>query len=439
MATQDFRALFAPDAGRDFKSLFAPDEISEEEANRTLTPEERARVVQDDPKFGAGLTQRMDEYRGLSPKDAAAKYRAGWAETVGNVYDTVTDPNKLASAAGSAVKAGAHAVAHPRETAQRIGNYYYENPDAAVTDAAFAAFPGRQGVAALGRATQRAPSTAMPRASVRGEAELLSTGGKRMEEAKLNPARVEADAIAAPLASFREATKTVGLETPLVKAIAKKLENAYTPRKPDAMSRVTGVQPKPRPPVSLTDLHGYQQALDKFINGAGKTNGRINSQGFEAITLKKSIDKIIDNHSESGSFKIGKHEVHRGKQSQELSDLLERAQRRRTWQNGDEAGALNAEIAQFLGKKANRYKFTKAQRAKLEKIGGRNAQALLGAMGSRTVSGAAAGRLLEMSLGIPPGMTWPLGNAARQSRNASTIKAFEQFQEEIRAGGPVGR
>lgn len=430
--------MFAPDAGTDFKSLFAPDEVSEEEANRTLTPEEQAMVVQDEPGFGSGLARRMDEYRGLSPRDASAKYRAEWSETLGNVYDTVTDSRKLGSAVSNVAKAGAHAVANPLETVRRVENYYYQNPDAAVTDLAFAAFPARTGVGLLGRAGQRAPSRAMPRASVREEGELLSTGGKRMEDAKLNPSKVDADAIESPLKEFREKTKTTVIDNPKINNIVKRLESAYTPKKPGAMAPLTGVAPKPRPPVTLTELHGHQTRLDDVINGPGKgPDGRINSQGWAAIELKKAIGKMIDDHPESGNFKVGKHEYSRGKGSQELGDLLERAERRRQWQNGDEAGALANEIKLFLGKRSNRYKLTKDQRARLAKLGKLGWQGALGAFGSGTVSGMVMGRAAEALAGIPPGALMAPGMMARQSRNARVINEFKRIQEEIRAGGPT--
>jgi hypothetical protein len=440
MANPDFRALFAPDLEPDFKSLFAPDEVSEEEANRTLTPEEQAMVARaNEPRFGAGLAKRMEEYQGLSPEDAAAKYRGGWAETIGNAYDTVTDSRKLASAAGNVVEAGVNAVANPRETVRKIGNYYYENPDAGVTDAAFMAFPGRQVLGAVGKAIpERPPSSAMPRSAVRDEAELLKTGGARMEEAKLDPSKVDADAIAGPLAEFREATKTVGLETPMVKAIAKKLEVAYTPRKPGAMSPITKVEPNPRPPVSLTDLHGYQQALDKFINGAGKTEGRVNTQGYEAIALKKAIDKIIDGHPKSDKFKIGKHEYSRGAMSRSMGEILKDAQGRKQWRNGDEAGALGNAIQNFLRKRSNRYALTPDARRKLDILSRDNGGRLAGAFSlNQSFGGNTFARGLELMAGLPPGTGALVGNSARQSRNARLVKEFEQIQEELRAGGPI--
>lgn len=435
---QDFRALFAPDPGPDFKSLFAPDEISEEEANRTLTPEEQGKVV---PQFGAGTARRMAEYSGLSPQDAAAKYRAGWADTIGNAYDTVTDPSKLGSAVAGVAKAGAHAVANPKETVNRIGNYYYENPDAAFTDAAFALFPGRQ-LAAKGFETvaKKAPSTAVPRAAVRDEGELLKTGGARIEAAKRDPSKVEADALIAPLQEFKDATKTIVIENPKTNNIVKRLQNAYKPRKPDPMSPMTGKQPKPRAPITLTELHGHQQRLDDVINGPGKSqDGRINSEGMAAIKLKEAIGKMIDEHPESGSFKIGKHEYHRGKMSQAMSDIEQRARQRAQWRNGDEAGALLNELNTYTRARKNRYAFSPDVRRKLGKLGGDRKGALIGGFGSTNLGGFTFARGAEVAMGLYPGTLGLLGYPARQARNKRVLDEFRAIQEEIRAGGPVGR
>jgi hypothetical protein len=438
---QDFRALFAPGGGQDFKTLFAPDEISEEEANRTLTPEEQAMVARaNEPRFGAGLAKRMAEYQGLSPEDASAKYRAGWADTISNIYGTVTDPKKLASVAGHAVEAGIGAVSDPKGTARRIGNYYYENPDAAVTDAAFAAFPGRQAVSLVGKTVQRAPSNAMPRASVREGGELLKTGGNRMEDAKLNPSRVDKEALVAPLEGFKRATKTTVITSPIVSNIAKRLETAHTPNRPGAMDAVTRVGPKPKPDLTLTELHGHLQRLDDFIGKGGKgADGRINNQGRAAIELKKAIGKMIDDHPDGGDFKIGKGEVHRGKMDQTMGDLLKAAQKRRQWVNGDEAGALSAEVGQFLKNKKNRYAFTPEIRQKLDKLSSDKKGRLIGAFGATNVGGFTFARIAETALGLPAGVGMIAGVPARNARNARLVAEFKEIQEEIRAGGPVER
>jgi hypothetical protein len=280
-------------------------------------------------------------------------------------------------------------------------------------------------------------SKGMPRASVRDEGELLKTGGARIEEAKLNPAKVEADQLQAPMLGFREATKTTAIENSTVKSIAKRLETAYAPPKAKAMAPLTKLPPKEKPPVTLTELHGHQQRLDDVINGAGKNqDGRLNEQGRAAIELKKAVGAMIDNHPESTNFKIGKHEYHRGKMSQAMDDIQKRAEGRSMWRNGDEAGALQAEITAFLRKKSNRYALTPEIRQKLGALSRDNKGKLIGAFGSKNIGGFTFARGVEAMFGAPGIMAIP-GHYARQDRNARLVKEFGRLMEEIRAGGPV--
>jgi uncharacterized protein YjbJ (UPF0337 family) len=293
----------------------------------------------------------------------------------------------------------------------------------------------------FGGAPKQAPisqSKGMPRASVRDEGELLKTGGARIEEAKLNPAKVDADLLATPMQAFRDATKTQVIENKTVNNIAKRLEKAYTPRKPDEMSRLTKVQPPERPPVTLTELHAHQQRLDDVINGPGKSqDGRLNSEGRAAIELKKAVGSMIDNHPESTSFKIGKHEYHRGKMSESMADLKKRAEGRVQWRNGDEAGALQSEIQNFLRNKRNRYALTPEVRRKLDQLSRDSRGKVIGAFSPQSsFGGNVFARGIETAIGFPGALAVP-GHFARQGRNSRLIKEFENLMEELRAGGPV--
>lgn len=289
------------------------------------------------------------------------------------------------------------------------------------------------------------PSTAMPRGSVRDGDELLRKGGARMTEAKLNPAKVEAADIATPMQKFREKLRTeaaIELDPQFVPATLmnriNRIENAYKPNKPGAMAALTGVKPSAKPPISLSELHGHRKSLDTFINSTGKTEGRINEQGYIALELKNAVDEIIDLHPESGSFKVGKHEYHRGAMNRELEDLLQKAQNRRQWKNGDEAGALSAEISLFLGNKKNRYKFSPEIRQQLNRLSQDKKGQIVGAFSTQSsFGGNVFARGLETAVGLPPFTGALIGNPIRQSRNARIVEEFKRIQEQIRAGGPV--
>jgi hypothetical protein len=333
------------------------------------------------------------------------------------------------------------------------GDVYSGKVDINSPEAQERAFWFAAGASPLGRGGAKLSATPdvmakpspMPRSVVREGAELLSTGGKRMTEAKLNPATVAADAIAGPMQKFRDTLKTeaaIDLNTAeLAPALAnriKRIEGAYAPPKADPMSSLTGVKPGAKPPISLSELHGHSKGLNNFINSTGKTEGRINEQGFIALGLKKAVDEMIDLHPESGKFKIGSHEHHRGAMDRELGELLTRAQRRRQWVNGDEAGALQAEIGQFLNARKNKYKLTPDARRQLGRLSADKKGRLVGAFGATNMGGFTFARGAEMALGMWPGMLAPVGSIARQSRNARILQEFQKIQEELRAGGPVG-
>jgi hypothetical protein len=148
------------------------------------------------------------------------------------------------------------------------------------------------------------------------------------------------------------------------------------------------------------------------------------------------VGSMIDNHPESTSFKIGKHEYHRGKMSQAMDDIQKRAEGRSMWRNGDEAGALQAEITAFLRKKSNRYALTPQVRHKLGLLSRDNKGKLIGAFGSQNIGGFAFARGVETMFGAPGVMAIP-GHFARQGRNARIVKEFGKLMEEIRAGGEV--
>jgi hypothetical protein len=427
----DFRALFAPDDGPDFNSMFAPDEISEAEANRTLTPEEQAKVVKPGRTWGdvyhegmanapqSALNAGKNFLLGLTPIPALQRFN-----------NIVTDPR------GESERTRAHYKGFLSE--EGIKEKLATDPVGTVGEVLGYAPPMR---AVKGAVTGRpAGPTPMPRAAVREGPELVETGGARMEQAKQNPSRVDKEALITPLQSFREKTKTTVITSPTINNIAKRLETAHIPNQPGAMEGITKVGAKPKPDVTLTELHGHAQRLDEFVEKGGKNrDGRINPQGRAAIVLKNSITEMIKNHPENADWNIGKGEVHRGKMDQELGDLLERAQGRTQWKNGDEAGALAAELSVFRKNRKNRYKLTPEARKKLAILEHDKKGRLTGAFGlsNNSFGGNVFARGLETAVFGFPGALAPIGQATRTARNARILAEFEKIREEIRAGGPV--
>lgn len=315
-----------------------------------------------------------------------------------------------------------------------------QDPVGLAVDVGSVAFPSKLATSAL----SASKAYRLPRSMVREGDELLKTGGARMNEAKLNPAKVDAGDIAGPMQQFRDKLWTENaidlnpqFVAPELMNRIRRLESAYAPGKRGAMYNLTKVEPGAKPPVSLSELHGHSKSLDTFINSTGKTEGRINEQGLIALELKKTIDEIVSVHPESSTFKIGKHEYHRGAMDRELNDLLERAKGRAQWKNGDEAGALSNEISLFLKAKKNRYKLTPEARRQLNQLSHDKRGRLVGFFGSTNPGGFTFARGAEMALGMWPGMLAPVGAVARQSRNARLLEEFTRIREQLRAGGPV--
>lgn len=405
----DFRAMFAPEqpnSGQpDFRSLFAPDEPAPQEPsalerygsdawNALKLASQYANPMQANPGFQMGLHPKES---GLALLEHYKKF-----VTPSGVKDLVTN--------------------HPMETAVELGSI----------------FAGGKG---LGRDAVAAGKTAMPRAVVRTEGELLKTGGERMNASKLSDSTMRPEATLPAFSALNqrlaEGAVDMGGITPTARNLYKRLQALHAQEAPSPMSPLTGVQPKPPGPVSLKELHTLRRKADDVVNAGKNPDGSLNTDGFVGVQLRKAVDDMIDAHPEGSNFQIGSNEYARAKQSQILSDAYERATRSATWQNGNEAAALGNEINKILNSKRYKRTFTPEVRKRLTQLTQRDLSGLVGALGSKTVSGMAMGRLFEVSLGLPPGVLWPVGHMVRTGRNASRREAFQRIQEEIRAGGPV--
>jgi hypothetical protein len=407
----DFDALFAPDesSGPDFTSLFAPDE---------KTPFRPELALKNAPKSAFNTARRV-----------AADILPGQHVQTGFA---LAQPGGLSNA-WEGLKERFGGVENIKRTAE-------EDPVGLAYDATGLIGGGK------GLSVAKAAPSAMPRNVVREGAELLSTGGKRMTEAKLNPATVAANDIAAPMQKFRDKLKTeaaIDLNTadlaPALKNRITRIEGAYAPAKRDPMASLTGTKPATKSPITLAELHGHSKGLDTFINSTGKTEGRINEQGFIALELKNTVDEMIGLHPESGTFKVGKHEYHRGAMNRDLEQIRTEASRTRTSRNGNEVDALQDAVGRFLNKKSNRHKFSPAIRAKLEKFMHDKKGRLTSKFAPNTLGGQTFARGFEAAIGIWPGTLQAPAHMIKQARAARLMKEFEDIMAEVRAGEPVGK
>lgn len=337
---------------------------------------------------------------------------------------------------------------HPKETAQALGEHYskYLTPagwkDLAINQP-FETAVEVGGLLAGGKpAVGRLPTPKGPSLIPTG-AERLARGGLQMKIAKLDPAKVPAEMLAGPMQRFRErlAADAIELDPQFVKPElmnrVRRLDEAYKPTPRSPMANLTGVEPAAKPPVTLAELHGHKKKLNEFINtGGGKTEGKINEQGHIAIALRKTVDEMIENHPMSPAFKTGSRDYSLGKQSEAFDEIKRQASLTAQWRNGNEVAALQNATAEFLKAKKNKYAFTPEIRRKLEAFSRDNRGRLLAAFGSKTVSGNAAGRMVESFFGAPGAMILP-GMAAREARTQRLMEAWDRISEEIRAGGSI--
>lgn len=384
----------------DFKTLFAPDE-----------PPSRMRTIASDVWNAAKLASSY-----TNPFQANAGFQMGQnpgeaAQGLAEHYKKFVTPSGIKDLLTN----------HPLETAVELGGLF---------------LGGKEAAGGL-----RPAESAMPRAVVRTEAELRSTGGKRMNASKVSEATMPAGATIPAFTALNqrlaEGAVDLGGATPKAQNLYKRLAALNTQQAPSPMSPMTGVLPKPPGPVSLKELHTLRRTADDIVNAGKHPNGELTTDGFIGVQLRKAVDDMIDAHPEGANFQIGSNEYARAKQSQILSEALVKARRSATWQNGNEAAALGTEIKNVLNAKRYRYTFSPEVRKRLDKLTERDLAGLVGALGSKTISGFALGRLLETSIGLPPGTLWPVGYMVRQSRNQGRLKEFENIQEQIRAGGPT--
>lgn len=320
------------------------------------------------------------------------------------------------------------AYEHPAQTAMDVLNVAPPVGPAAI-----------KGVSVASKAPSLIPKR-IPKSLIPEGNELLQRGGLEMKIAKLDPAKVEASALAGPMQRFRERLKSDAVELDpqfvpqQIMNQVRRLEGAYAPPKRGAMANVTKIEPQPNAPVSLGELHSHKQRLNKFVNeGAGKTNGRINEHGRIALELKKTIDEMIAAHPMSGTFKSGSSKYHAGAMSRSFDEIKKDASLTAQWRNGNEAAALQNATANFLKAKKNKYAFTPEIRKQLAAFAHDKKGRLLSAFGSKTVSGIAAGRLVESAFGHP-GVLWGPGMIAREARTKRLMADWDRISELIRSG-----
>lgn len=267
-------------------------------------------------------------------------------------------------------------------------------------------------------------ATPMPRASVRSEAELRATGGARMGEAKQSASVVESPVLESSVAKFRDDLNSAALEIdpdlhPTAAKVMRKMDEAVAN------------------PMSLADLHRLRMKVQTVIENGVKPNGSANQEGLIGQKMKAAVDEMIAAHPEGATFKQGSSEYARAEQSSIITEALEKAKNTAQWQRGDHAGAIRNAVKPLLNNKRYKKTWTPEVRKALAKVRRFGTLEALGGLGSTGYAGFTLGRVAEAVVGLPPGVMFPFGYAARQSANANKARALEGVAEMIRAGGPV--
>lgn len=276
------------------------------------------------------------------------------------------------------------------------------------------------GAPSVPRTIAQPKPTPMPRQSVRTSAELKSTGGARMQEAKTTPSEmVPPEEIADTVAKFKAGLneKALVIDPDLYStqtvAVANRIEQAATR------------------PQSLTELHTLRQLADDIAAKPG-TEGKI---GME---MKTAIDDMIAKHPEGAKFAQGKSEYARAMKAQVVEDALKKASTTAQWNRGDKAGAIRNAVKPLLNNKGSKRLWTPEEEKALRQLSRFTGGEMLGAFGSQGYMGLVIGRLLEtMLFGSPNMALFAAGAPFRAAANARRVSRMEGIAERIRAGGPV--
>lgn len=412
MADPDFARLFAPDIkseGPDFTSLFAPDE--------------------EEPK-GMTWGEAFQSAKKVAPSNALEVAR-GVANTLSpygiarKVYGYATNPQSAADEVGGIIDRYKGLF-----TEDGLKQEIATNPVGLGLEVASIATPFK---ALKGRAAPK------PKTIVREGAELRETGGKRIQESKLSEETMPWEDTVQPFnkltAKLESDAVDMSSASPRAQNLYKRLRALHTQAPNSPMSPITGVMSPLPKPVSMKELHALKNEAKRVIESGKNPDGTMGTDGFIGMQLKATIDEMIGIHPEGGTFKVGSHEYHRGKQDQVLEDALNEAKRSRAWLNGNEVEAIGNQIRPLLRRKSKHYHtFTPKQRQRLETLLKKGESSLVTGFASKTFSGNVFARGIEMGMGLYPGTFYLPAKAIRETRIKKFHDEFDKFREDIRSG-----
>lgn len=392
-------------------SVFFP-KIDEAEANRTLTPEEQAKVVAPGRTWGEAW-------------ESAKKVAPG--ELVG-ILTGASPPMQL-------MQFGLDLMQKPKETLdqakEHYGGYLSEEglkeklatqPISSAIEVGSVALPFKGGI----RPRPRVGPEPMPRGSIRAQDELIGSGGKNMNTAKKSDVALPPEEIVPSFAGFHARLGEKGIR------INKKLHPKTYAAFEDFTNfiRPKGMDNAPRP-ATMLDLHEVRQLADNAAKDK-LPDGRPSPDAMLANELLATIDEVITKHPDGPQFMQGKGEIARGYKSRGLLDLVEKAKNTTQWDRGDHAGALRNKINTYI--RQNKRFLSKKDLKELRRIKRYGFTEALGGQGSLSPMALAIGRAVEFATGLPYTSLIFAGKIAREAANKRMPQRLERMAERIRAG-----
>jgi hypothetical protein len=419
------------------------------------------------PSFASGTLKGMKEYEGLSPEQATQKYLSGWGKTLDVIGEKIADPIGTAKDIASAT---AHDVAHPVETAERLGRWAYENPDEAFMQGLAMGAPGLGELGAatrLQRVGREVAGAEAPKVALGGAPE-LTTGavGAKMNEMRKTGGSFPRSGFAPVMKDIREDLKNYKYDAPTHKNVAIALGHidrlltgdVRSPEGAMGMLRVGGTDVPVDHPLAAKvraaerlkamggtyDFGDIENALEN-IRPTFKASGKQPAMG-------QMIEEKIENHVYSlpggPEFMQYRSQYSQAKKLDTINQIKERADivAGRRFTTAGLGHALAQEVDKIAKNPRELRRWTPAEQDVIKSIAGRKGldERMARAVGKLSVRGPmniGLDYLVHLALGpLIPGGTMGVmlaGEAGRQWERRIAAGKIREWENLTSAGGDV--
>jgi hypothetical protein len=271
------------------------------------------------------------------------------------------------------------------------------------------------------------------------EADLLGSGGKKMNKAKLMEGSVLHDDLRSSMSALNAEMKTAAIRPnpklhPAANDLYGRMLDLVRAPKGDPLSGMTKNAPPQMKTASMQELHELRQIADDVIaKGWNPQLRQATSEGKLGAMMKNTIDEMIAKHPAAQDLMAGKSEYARGMKSKTISGLIEKSSKTTQWDRGDHAGAIRNTINAFLKSKDSRF-LTQQEVKELKKIKRYGFSDALAGQGSLSPMALTIGRIVEGMTGLPQGSLFVAGRMVREGVNARRPAELERMAERIRSG-----